>query len=553
MTRFVLLLLVVSGCATTTPAARREAAAKQLLEVLGRADPESITLLGLGGFEGDARDYARPVETDVKALEDAADTFAEALRTERDRETRIDLQILETTARRIADRARVSDRLVAEVPNLSRTVYEGLQPGLSPGASESMKAGALARLKRYAGPAFIDVAIAQTRRELASDRVQPWRGQIESRIKVSRALDAEAVKLVTELNLPETVELAAQLTRWELFLENEVLPKARDDFRPPPEIYAHELKEQGIDLAPDVMAAEAHAAFDRTFEAWSALAKQLGSTDPAALLAKLKQRRLTGDALLARLKESNGEIEAIVRREKLLTLPERAMAVRFMDASEAARSPVPTIDVAGFVQGQKEIALLVPPEPAAGAPAVLDDFNFEAAALPLCSHEGRPGHELQFTHAAERGLSVTRTLFAFNTVNIEGWALYAERLVRPHLSAEARFVSLQYLLIRQARAFLEPELVLGKIDESKVREVLGLQLGASAALVESELRRYQFESRGQAPAYFVGLQKLERLRADVEAKLGEKFDAQRFHDAVLDQGFVPLSLLADGVLADLAR
>src|SRR5258707_15146023 len=51
-----------------------------------------------------------------------------------------------------------------------------------------------------------------------------------------------------------------------------------------------------------------------------------------------------------------------------------------------------------------------------------DDFTFDAASWTLTAHEGRPGHELQFASIVEKGVSQARVLFAFNSVNVEGWA-----------------------------------------------------------------------------------------------------------------------------------
>ena len=75
--------------------------------------------------------------------------------------------------------------------------------------------------------------------------------------------------------------------------------------------------------------------------------------------------------------------------------------------------------------------------PVAGeAPARrLEDFTFDAATWTLTAHEARPGHELQFASMVENGVSLARALFAFNSVNVEGWALYAEAETQPYLPA----------------------------------------------------------------------------------------------------------------------
>jgi uncharacterized protein (DUF885 family) len=57
---------------------------------------------------------------------------------------------------------------------------------------------------------------------------------------------------------------------------------------------------------------------------------------------------------------------------------------------------------------------------------------------------------------------------------------------------------------------------------------------------------------GQATAYFYGLEKLLALRAEVEQKLGARFDARDFHDAVLGAGLLPPDLVRESVLEALA-
>jgi uncharacterized protein (DUF885 family) len=148
---------------------------------------------------------------------------------------------------------------------------------------------------------------------------------------------------------------------------------------------------------------------------------------------------------------------------------------------------------------------------------------------------------------AQRGLTLARKLFAFNSVNAEGWGLYSEHLIRPFMPVDARLVSLQALLWREARAFLDPELQLGKTDLSRARRVLEDDVGLSPAMTTQELDRYAFDMPGQAPSYYYGYTRLVALRADVERALGPRFDAQAFHDFVLAQGLLPPPLLRKAV------
>jgi uncharacterized protein (DUF885 family) len=70
----------------------------------------------------------------------------------------------------------------------------------------------------------------------------------------------------------------------------------------------------------------------------------------------------------------------------------------------------------------------------------------------------------------------------------------------------------------------------------------------AAVEIEAEVDRY-IAYPGQALSYMVGRLEIQRIRADAEAALGDRFDMKGFHDVVLGNGPLPLSVLA-GIVAD---
>ncbi len=76
--------------------------------------------------------------------------------------------------------------------------------------------------------------------------------------------------------------LKGQLTEYDAWVKSAILPKARTDFRLPPEEYALNLESYGIDIPPEKLAAMAHAAFTRIQGEMapiaSAVAKEKGYT-----------------------------------------------------------------------------------------------------------------------------------------------------------------------------------------------------------------------------------------------------------------------------------
>jgi uncharacterized protein (DUF885 family) len=179
-----------------------------------------------------------------------------------------------------------------------------------------------------------------------------------------------------------------------------------------------------------------------------------------------------------------------------------------------------------------------------------DDFTFDAAAWTLTAHEARPGHELQFDSMVEHGVSIARARYAFNSTNVEGWGLYSEYLIRPYMPLEGQLVSLDYRLLRAARAFLDPELQSGKVTPEEAKRVLEQDVVQSPAFAEEEVERYTYRAPGQANSYYYGFTKLVALRKDVEGTLGTKVKQKKYHDFILAQGLLPPDLLRKAVMED---
>ena len=177
-------------------------------------------------------------------------------------------------------------------------------------------------------------------------------------------------------------------------------------------------------------------------------------------------------------------------------------------------------------KGEFVLPLNIPPAPGQKAAEKYDDFTFDAAAWTLTAHEARPGHELQFDSMLEHGVSLARVRYAFNSTNVEGWGLYSEYIIKPYMPLEGQLVSLDYRLLRAARAFLDPELQSGKIKPADAYRVLEQDVVQSHAMAQQEVERYTYRAPGQANSYFYGYTKLIALRKDVEAALGPEIQSE---------------------------
>ncbi|MGB5880179.1 MAG: DUF885 domain-containing protein, partial [Thermoanaerobaculia bacterium] len=179
-----------------------------------------------------------------------------------------------------------------------------------------------------------------------------------------------------------------------------------------------------------------------------------------------------------------------------------------------------------------------------------DDFTFDAASWTLTVHEGRPGHEMQFASVVELGVSTARALFAINSANAEGWGLYTEAIMKPYMPLEGQLISLQLRLLRAARAILDPGLQSGEVTREEALRILQEEVVFSEGMALQEVQRYIFDSPGQATSYFFGYCRLMELRADVERILGDDFNAREFHDFILAQGILPLSMIRQAVMEE---
>jgi uncharacterized protein (DUF885 family) len=169
--------------------------------------------------------------------------------------------------------------------------------------------------------------------------------------------------------------------------------------------------------------------------------------------------------------------------------------------------------------------------------------KYEMEALAL--HEAVPGHHLQISRAQElRDLPDFRRNGGYNAY-IEGWALYAESLGTEmgfYTDPYSKFGQLTYEMWRACRLVVDTGMhAMGWSREEAIHFML-----KNTAKVENEIivevDRY-IVWPGQALSYKLGELKIKELLARAKRQLGDKFDLRRFHNAVLDDGPLPLSIL----------
>ena len=131
------------------------------------------------------------------------------------------------------------------------------------------------------------------------------------------------------------------------------------------------------------------------------------------------------------------------------------------------------------------------------------------------------------------------------TVFIEGWGLYAERLgleVGFYETPYTNFGRLSYEMWRACRLVVDTGLHSKGWTRQQAIDYMAKNSGLSMNNIVSEIDRY-ITWPGQALAYKIGELKIRELRERAETVLGENFDVRSFHDKILENGALPLSIL----------
>jgi hypothetical protein len=540
-----------------------------LLAVLARFGPEGAAQIGVSGFDDQIIDLKPKInERANQATREAIQVLRGRLATEKDPLVRQDLEILIKSAEDNIRGTELNQKYEIPYFNMAQLVFFGLRGLLDDQVPAERQKSALVRLRRYTGieegyEPITSLAEARTREQLAKPGLLgPPKVQVEKDLSNTDFFINGLGQLFEKYKIAGYQEpyakLKEQLNAYNDFVRKEVLPKARTDFRLPAEEYAFALEQFGVDIPPAQLATKAHAAFNEIQKEMQEIAprvakeKGISATDYRDVIRALKKDQLVGEAIQPFYDKRIKEIEEIIRRERLVTLPTRPVRIRLASEAESAAQPAPNMRPPRLIGNTGEIGefvlpLRIPSKPGE-ATKQYDDFTFAAASWTLSAHEARPGHELQFASIIEKGVSSARAIFAFNSTNVEGWGLYSEAIVKPYMPLDGQLISLQHRLQRAARAFLDPELQMGKITPEQAMRVLKEDVVLSDAMATQEVERYTFRAPGQATSYFYGFTRLMELRAETEKMMGKQFDQQKYHDFILSQGLLPPDLLRKAVM-----
>lgn len=243
------------------------------------------------------------------------------------------------------------------------------------------------------------------------------------------------------------------------------------------------------------------------------------------------------EQILADLNEQTREIVAMMPRA-FNTLAQAQLEIK----------RVPPFTEAGAPGGYYQRAALDGSRPGAYFINLRDTSEWPRFTLPTLNyHEGVPGHHWQISIQQESGSIpfIRSAMLGFSAFS-EGWGLYAEQLADElGIYANNRLGRLGYLqsaTFRASRLVCDTGLHHKRWSREEAIRSMMEATGDLESSVTTEIERYCVNP-GQACAYMIGRQAINRFRQQAMAALGPRFDLKAFHDTMLANGAVPLSVL----------
>lgn len=173
----------------------------------------------------------------------------------------------------------------------------------------------------------------------------------------------------------------------------------------------------------------------------------------------------------------------------------------------------------------------------------------------LTLHEAVPGHHLQIALSQELEDMHPFRQHSYLSAFGEGWALYCEYLGNEmgiYETPYQQFGRLTYEMWRACRLVVDPGIHYKGWTREQAVEFMASNTALSLHEVNTEIDRY-IGWPGQAVSYKIGELKIRELRKKAEEALGDAFNVRDFHDVVLQNGSVPLTILEEQVMAYIAK
>ncbi|MDX1930577.1 MAG: DUF885 domain-containing protein [Pirellulaceae bacterium] len=360
-------------------------------------------------------------------------------------------------------------------------------------------------------------------------------------------------------------DVVVELKKHQLFLEKEVLPKARGDWRLGKDKFSRKL-EMVLDVGWDAdrVLQEAETEFIRVQRDMYVVARQLWSryfpnkplppddeagrrATIALVTGAVSQEHGQPEALILDARATVRSIQDFIREKDILRLPETDRC-QVIEMPEFRRgNSLAYLDSALPLDPNGSSYYAVSPPPAIWGEekvrSFLEEYNRHMLQI-LTIHEAYPGHYVQLEYSNRSPSLIRRVLQS--GVFIEGWAVYTEQMMldQGYGNGELalRLNQLKFYLRAVANAILDHKMHCTEMTDDEALKFLVNDAYQSEGEARLKIVRAK-QSSVQLSTYFVGRMAHYRLRQEIQREMGDAFELGRFHEAVLDHGSVPVKLL----------
>ena len=554
----VALTLLPVAQAKTSADTAFEAAAKACLDDYLRFNPETATQLGDHRFDSMLTDYSPAgLKAQVDAMQHHLAALAKIDAKELTGPNRVDAQILQLNVEAqvftLTELKSQNWDPLSYNTSLANAIYLLTARDFAP-APERLRSAAMRLMA-------IPNVIAQGKANL----VNPPEIYTQTAIKqVNGAIDqvrtgldellAAAPALKAEL-APLQEKAATALTGYKQWLEQDLLPRSKGDFRIGADLYRKNLRYTlNSDLSPEEILARAQHELDTVTAQLYATALPLyrnyfpkaGATAEAdqhavikAVLDHLAEEHPDNDTIVAYGRHTLQLATDFVREHNLVTVPTTPIELIVTPEFKRGRG-IAYCDSPGALEPNGKTFVAIEPTPAEWTPARRDSFFREYnnyMMRDLMVHEAMPGHFLQLAHSNQfHAPTLVRAIFQSGSF-IEGWAVYTERVMAESGfgGPETRLQQLKMRLRVLCNAILDQGIHMHGMTKEQGLDLMmnrGFQQEGEAV---AKWQRAQL-SYTQLATYFVGAAEHDDMRAVAEKKLGAKFNLKEYHDLVLSVG-----------------
>jgi len=369
-------------------------------------------------------------------------------------------------------------------------------------------------------------------------------------------------------------EVVACLKDYQEFLEKDVRPRANGQWRLGREKFVKKLDlELDAGLTAEGVLVAAEADFLRVERELYLTARQLwGRYYPllplppdnaaghrAAIRAVIKAVEKEHGRPEDLTRDARATVERIrhfIRDRKILGLPDpdRCQVIEMPEFkrgnSTAYMDAAPPLDAAA----RSFYAVSPPPKDwgAARVRSLLEEYNSHMLQV-LTIHEAYPGHYVQLEYANRNPSLIRRVLGS--GVYIEGWAVYTEQMMLDQGYGDGdlalRLMQLKFQLRAVTNAILDHKMHCSGMSDEEAMSLMVDRAYQSEGEARLKVIRAK-QTSCQLSTYFVGRTAMCRLRESIQTEMGDRFDLSRYHQAVLEQGSVPVKYLPELVRAKLA-